>query len=113
MAVGFVDGQQRAVLPGQAAQFLMPAGLGQQQVDGVGHGRLGQHQGDIAGLERMAQRGGVVELSDPHPAGDALGQAALHRSDPAVLQIHQSLLEVAVVVALEQHDHVASGGGPG
>jgi hypothetical protein len=42
-----------------------------------------------------------------------LGQAALHRDGPAIRQIHQALLEVAVVVALEQHDHLAPGDRPG
>ena len=101
------------MLAGQVAQRLVPAGLGRQQVHVVGHRGLGQHQGHVTGLERRPQRGRVVELGDPHPAGDALGQAALDRAFGAVLQVDQALLEVAVVVTLEQHDHVAPGDRPG
>ena len=114
MAVGLIDGQQGAVPAGQVAQRLVPAGFRRQQVDAVGHHGLGQDQGDVAGLERPAQGVGVVELRDPHPAGDALGQAALHDADlAAAVEVHQAFLEVAVVVPLEQHDHVAPCGGPG
>jgi hypothetical protein len=89
------------------------AGRPRLQVQVVGHRGLGQHQRDVAGFERRPQHRGVVELGDPHPAGDARGQAAPHRDGPAIRQIHQALLEVAVVVALEQHDHLAPGDRPG
>jgi hypothetical protein len=100
------------VLAGRVTQRLAPAGLGQQQVDGVGHGRLRQDQRHVGGFQRCPQRARVVELGDPHPSGDALGQAALHRGDLAAVQVHQALLEVAVVVPLEQHDHLAPGDRP-
>ena len=89
----------------------VPAGLGQQQVDVVAHRGLGEHQGDVTGLQRGPHRAGVVELGNADPAGDALGQAALQRGHLLPVQVHQALLEVAVVVPLEQHDRLAAGGG--
>ncbi len=112
VGVGLVDAQQRAVLPGQGAERLVPAGFGRKQMDRVRHRRLGQHQGHVGGLQRPAQRAGVVELGDPHPAGHPFGQAPLQSTDLAALDIHQALLEVAVVMPLEQDDHLAAGDGP-
>ncbi len=101
------------MLVGEVAQRLVPAGSGHQQVDGVGHRWLGQHQGDVTRFEGRVQRLCVIELGDAHAAGHALGQAALKRAGLAVLQIHQAFFESAMVMALEQHDHLAAGDCPG
>jgi len=70
-------------------------------VDGIGHGGLGQHQGDVTRLERRTQRLRVIELGDAHAAGHALRQAALKCAGLSVLQIDEAFLESAVVMPLE------------
>ena len=80
-------------------------------MDPVAHHRLGQHQRDVARSQRFRERVGIVELRDPHATGHALRQAALQGVLWAGIAVHEALLEVAVVVALEQDHDFAIGDG--
>ena len=65
--VRLVDDEQGAVFSRELAQRLVVAGIGMHDAH-VGHDRLGQHAGHVAGSQRLFQRGDVVELN--HLGGD-------------------------------------------
>ena len=91
----------------------MPSRFGLHEVDDVREGRLGEHDRDVARRQRRLEPGGIVELGDPHPAGDGPAEAALLGHRHAVLEVDQAFVEVSVVVPAEQQDDLAAGHGPG
>jgi hypothetical protein len=62
--VRFIDGKQCACVRGEFAESSVEAWPGQQEA-GVGHRRLGQHDGDIPRREGAVQRSGVVKRDYP------------------------------------------------
>ena len=83
----------------------MVAGFGMHDAD-VGHDRLGQHAGDIAGGERLLQRGDVVELD--HLGGD---RRIDRRADvsatglrDAVFQRDETFVHGAVIAPVEDQN---------
>ena len=90
---------------GQLASGGVLAGLRQHDAD-VGHRRLGQHAGHVAGGQRPLQRRDVVELHDARgrrggsTGGPMLPRRAATRPSPS--SVDERLVDRAVVAAVDR-----------
>ncbi len=91
---------------------LVEAVVRQQEAHVVGEYRLGDHHRHLAPGQRALQGLEVVERYDERAGGDVVRQAGLLGHQPAVLELDQYVVEVAVVLAVEEQHLLATGRGP-
>ena len=103
--MSFVDDEQRAEFFGQLAQRLVVAGFGMHDAD-VGHDRLGQHAGHVAGSQRLLECRDIIELD--HLGGDGWidrrTDVAAARLRHAVFQRDETFVHRAVIAPVENQN---------
>src|SRR5262249_23956402 len=97
----------------QRAQGLVPSRPRQKQVQVIGERRLGENDSDVAWLQGPPQTIDVVELRDSDLPRGRLPQAPQGRDELAVLQVDQTLVEVAVIMTVDPQSDLATGGAAG
>ena len=109
--VGLVDDEERARPPGDLADRVVVAGLGQDDPD-VGQRRLEQDRRDVAVGEGRLEPGDVVELDDPGRLGDVdlRPDRSGDRHDRAVgAELGDRLVDRPVVAVVVDDDLGAAG----
>ena len=108
--VGLIDDEDRVGLPGQVADRVVIAGLGQDDAD-VRERGLDEHGGDVAVLERSGEAVDVVEVHDPGRLGDIdrCPDQALPRTNTTVrVEDRERLIDRAVVALVVDDDLAAA-----
>lgn len=103
--VGFVNDQQRARAAGQLAQGGVEPRVRQHNTD-VGHSRLGQHTGHIAGRQGCFQAGAVVKFHyfGRHRGIDRRADIAGARAGHTVIQRNEGLIYRAMIAPVKDQN---------
>src|SRR5262249_24922496 len=113
--MGFVEDQQGAKLPGELAHLLVKPGLRMDDAN-IGHHRLSQHAGDVAGCERLFECGSVIKfdyLGGDHRVDRRSNVAAPQTCRTVWLKSNEGFIDCPVIAPIKYKNFGSAGDVPG